>query len=415
MSTPAAPVGRSDQAGNGTARRWPAAIWTLMAGTFLIRGLGFTYPFLPYHLDQLHLSTRTVSAVLAVFGAGWLLGSVMCGWLADRIGHRATLITTMLLAAVALPLLAQAQALPRCSLPRSPAASSTTQLARCSPRRSPTPFPTTASAPPSTHGATSPSTSARPSPEPPAGCSPPPRHPDPDPGQRRRLRALRTPGLALPARHRRPPPFQQKPGRRLPCRPGRSWPMAAAPGQPLRPHLRRKPLLLPADAHGRRRAHRRRLRLDADRERRRGPAALPASQPLAQPPGRGQQPHDRPLRRQLHPPRHEHGRRRLRLDPPRLCRHRRPRRPRRDHRLRRGVRPAQPALAPTFRGLYAGIWGTTLAGAVIIAPALAGWALIHGGDQLAAATTCTVGVLGAVLAWPLAARIRCAHLQPSLP
>ncbi|MFF9436435.1 MFS transporter [Streptomyces sp. NPDC014735] len=112
MSTTAVPVGRPDQAGNGTTRRWPAAIWTLMVGTFLVRGLGFTYPFLPYHLNDLHLSTRTVSTILAVFGAGWLLGSILCGWLADRVGHRATLIAAMLLATAALPLLAQAQAVP---------------------------------------------------------------------------------------------------------------------------------------------------------------------------------------------------------------------------------------------------------------------------------------------------------------
>lgn len=93
-------------------RRWPASIWTLMAGTFLVRGLGFTYPFLPYRLHDLNLDTRTVSTVLAVFGAGWLLGSIACGLLADRIGHRSTLITAMLLAAAALPLLAQADVIP---------------------------------------------------------------------------------------------------------------------------------------------------------------------------------------------------------------------------------------------------------------------------------------------------------------
>ncbi|WP_327359594.1 MFS transporter [Streptomyces sp. NBC_01304] len=110
MSTTAARLGPTGQAVKGTTRRWPAAIWTLMVATFLVRGFGFTYPFLPYHLDHLDLSTRTVSTVLAVFGAGWLLGSILCGWLADRIGHRTTLITAMLLATAALPLLAQVRA-----------------------------------------------------------------------------------------------------------------------------------------------------------------------------------------------------------------------------------------------------------------------------------------------------------------
>lgn len=107
MSITAVPVGRPDQTAKGTPHRWPTAIWTLMAGTFLCRGLGFTYPFLPYHLTDLNLSTRSIGTFLAVFGAGWLLGSILSGWLADRIGHRTTLITAMLLATAALPLLAQ--------------------------------------------------------------------------------------------------------------------------------------------------------------------------------------------------------------------------------------------------------------------------------------------------------------------
>ncbi|WP_329020720.1 MFS transporter [Streptomyces sp. NBC_01601] len=112
MSTTALPVSRPGHAAQEGTRRWPTAIYTLMVGTFLVRGLGFTYPFLPYRLDHLHLTTRTVSCILAAFGAGWLLGSILCGRLADRIGHRTTLIAAMVLASAALPLLAQAQTVP---------------------------------------------------------------------------------------------------------------------------------------------------------------------------------------------------------------------------------------------------------------------------------------------------------------
>jgi MFS family permease len=108
----AAPAGQAGQGVKDGRRRWPADIRTLMVGTFLVRAFGFTYPFLPYHLDDLHLTTRTISYVLAAFGAGWFLGSILFGWLADRIGHRATLIAAMVLASAALPLLAQAQAVP---------------------------------------------------------------------------------------------------------------------------------------------------------------------------------------------------------------------------------------------------------------------------------------------------------------
>ncbi|WP_406011634.1 MFS transporter (plasmid) [Streptomyces sp. NBC_00637] len=83
-----------------------------MAGTFIVRGLGFTFPFLPYHLTRLDLPTSSVGALLATFGSGWLAGSVACGWLADRLGRRNTLIGTLLLGAAALPLLAQVRATP---------------------------------------------------------------------------------------------------------------------------------------------------------------------------------------------------------------------------------------------------------------------------------------------------------------
>lgn len=102
-------VTRPGPASTRSAKRWPAAIWTLMAGTFATRAAGFTYPFLPYHLSELRLDTRTVGQILAVFGLGWLLGSVLAGWLADQIGRRTTLITAMLTAALVLPLLAYAR------------------------------------------------------------------------------------------------------------------------------------------------------------------------------------------------------------------------------------------------------------------------------------------------------------------
>ncbi|MEV7885172.1 MFS transporter [Streptomyces sp. NPDC002817] len=112
MTTTAAPVRAPDAQATGYTRSWPASIWTLLLGTFTVRAFGFTFPFLPYHLTQLHLTTSLVGILLATFGAGWLAGSVLCGWLADRWGRRATLVTTMLLAAAVLPLLAFAHTTP---------------------------------------------------------------------------------------------------------------------------------------------------------------------------------------------------------------------------------------------------------------------------------------------------------------
>ncbi|MDX3694766.1 MFS transporter [Streptomyces europaeiscabiei] len=109
MSTTAAPTGRPLPAPEreGSASRWTKQIWLLMGGTFLVHAAGFAYPFMSYRLTEAHFSTHTIGLILAVFGAGGLIGSIACGWLADRFGRRDTLIATLLLAAAALPVLAQ--------------------------------------------------------------------------------------------------------------------------------------------------------------------------------------------------------------------------------------------------------------------------------------------------------------------
>lgn len=387
-----------------------------MAGTFLVRGLGFTYPFLPYHLNDLQLSTRTVSTVLAVFGAAWLLGSVMSGWLADRIGHRTTLITTMLLAAVALPLLAQAQALPALL-----AATFTGGIVYDASR----PVFTAAI----------------------AGTFP-------DDSVRASVNAWRHFAVNVGA-----------------AVAGTAGGMLAAPlGIPALIRVNAAACLLfallawhylPATNHPRPRSGSRAgvyraalgdrglwLLLLASLCALTCAASLFSSLPMlmaedglaaadygwTQTANAGAVLLFSPLlNRWLS--------RQAEGDTPMT-----------------GLFAASSILLgtsmgtagfasttlgyataaalavpgeivvfvaasdllnrlspPTARGLYAGIWGTTLAGAVIIAPALAGWALTRGGDQLAAATTFTVGLLGAALAWPLATLIRRARLQPTLP
>ncbi|WP_328689932.1 MFS transporter [Streptomyces phaeochromogenes] len=89
-------------------RPWPPAIWALLVTTLVARSFGFAYPFLSYHLKHLGYATEAVGQVLAVFGIGWLLGQLLTGWAADRLGRRRTLVTAMATAAVFLPLLAQA-------------------------------------------------------------------------------------------------------------------------------------------------------------------------------------------------------------------------------------------------------------------------------------------------------------------
>ncbi|WP_328373204.1 MFS transporter (plasmid) [Streptomyces sp. NBC_00445] len=89
---------------------WPPAIWALLTVTLVARAGGFSYPFLGYHLKHLNYTTVAVGQALALFGVGWLVGQVITGWAADRFGRRRTLVAAMTVAAVSLPVLAQARA-----------------------------------------------------------------------------------------------------------------------------------------------------------------------------------------------------------------------------------------------------------------------------------------------------------------
>jgi MFS family permease len=80
----------------------------VLVGTGITRAAGFTFPFLSYRLSGLGFSTRGVSAVMALFGVGWLAGQILWGRAADLLGRRTALVSAMFVAAVAFPLLAEA-------------------------------------------------------------------------------------------------------------------------------------------------------------------------------------------------------------------------------------------------------------------------------------------------------------------
>lgn len=84
-----------------------ARVWVLVVGAGAVRAAGFSYPFLSYRLADLGFSTKGISGVLALYGVGWLAGQILWGRLADVLGRRSTLVSAMLLAAVVLPLLAE--------------------------------------------------------------------------------------------------------------------------------------------------------------------------------------------------------------------------------------------------------------------------------------------------------------------
>lgn len=100
-------VSESPAGATARAGAWPAAVWALLIGTFAVRAAGFAYPYLAYHLSARGVAAHRVTLILALFGGGWLLGQLVCGALADRIGRRATLVGAMATAAIALPVLAQ--------------------------------------------------------------------------------------------------------------------------------------------------------------------------------------------------------------------------------------------------------------------------------------------------------------------
>ncbi|WP_181140714.1 MFS transporter [Streptomyces sp. Ru62] len=89
-------------------RRSTRQVWVLVVGAGAVRAAGFSYPFLGYRLSDLGYTAGGISAVLALYGVGWLAGQVVWGRLSDTVGRRATLVSSMLMAAVVLPCLAGA-------------------------------------------------------------------------------------------------------------------------------------------------------------------------------------------------------------------------------------------------------------------------------------------------------------------
>ncbi|MEU5239724.1 MFS transporter [Streptomyces lydicus] len=112
MSTPAVPAAGPLRQQAARARRWPLAIWVVLVGTFIVRSASFAYPFLAYHLTTAGLPQRWIGPIMAVFGTGWLIGQLTVGWLADRIGHRHALVVAMATAAIVLPWLGMAHSVP---------------------------------------------------------------------------------------------------------------------------------------------------------------------------------------------------------------------------------------------------------------------------------------------------------------
>ncbi|MCU0655156.1 MAG: MFS transporter [Polyangiaceae bacterium] len=89
------------------AEQLPRVFWVLWAGAFLNRLGGFVVPFLSIFLtEQRGQSPAEVGWLLALYGLGGLAASLSGGALADRVGRRSTLATSLLLSAAAMGQLA---------------------------------------------------------------------------------------------------------------------------------------------------------------------------------------------------------------------------------------------------------------------------------------------------------------------
>ena len=84
----------------------------MLIGTLAVRATGFAYPFLGYRLAELGYDPTAASWVLACFGAGWLAGQPAIGWMTDHYGPRRALVIAMTVGAVGLPASTAAHSLP---------------------------------------------------------------------------------------------------------------------------------------------------------------------------------------------------------------------------------------------------------------------------------------------------------------
>ncbi len=112
MSTSAAVAGENAAPDTEREHSIPTVIWLLLVGNLIVRSAGFAYPFLAYHVAGRGYAAGAVGAVLAAYGVGWATGQLLTGSLVDRLGTRATLVSTMSVAAAVLLLLAHAHTLP---------------------------------------------------------------------------------------------------------------------------------------------------------------------------------------------------------------------------------------------------------------------------------------------------------------
>lgn len=90
----------------------PRAYWFVWWGTLINRLGGFVVPLLTIYLTQdLGASVSDAGGVIAVFGAGNILASLVGGQMSDRLGRRVTMLVSLFGGAIAMALLGFARSM----------------------------------------------------------------------------------------------------------------------------------------------------------------------------------------------------------------------------------------------------------------------------------------------------------------
>lgn len=107
-----AALGGSSRFGLTALRGLPRPFWVIFAGTIVNRLGQFVEPFLALYLVRgRDLSLTTAGAIITCFGVGSFVSQPLGGWLADRVGRRATMVGGLLATAASMGLLGVARPL----------------------------------------------------------------------------------------------------------------------------------------------------------------------------------------------------------------------------------------------------------------------------------------------------------------
>ncbi|WP_035605149.1 MFS transporter [Haloferula sp. BvORR071] len=93
-------------------RALPTEYWILFSGTLVNRFGHFVIPFLAIYMRQQGHNAAATSLTLGAYGAGALIAGAIGGYLADRIGRRATMLVACTGSALSMLLLSLAHSVP---------------------------------------------------------------------------------------------------------------------------------------------------------------------------------------------------------------------------------------------------------------------------------------------------------------